>query len=1184
MRRKITGLAKGVFENRKPQILLAEEKIEETVLVGQCFRGTIHIESAGQVPFRGLAYADDERIEIPENSCGGTSYDLDYIVRGDLCTQAEELTGRFVLVTNGGDVELPYAFHLRLPVLLQEELPESFEALGLLAREQPELVLRLFESESFLKLPMMQEASLRSLYRCLRQSPDHRLGLEEFLVAAGAKEAVALSLDPGALSYDYSAGEKAGVLEVRKKGWGYCRLSVSCAGDFLRCGKEVWTSRDFQEDCCAIPLLFEEKALHRGKNSGSVTLSSGRGCVTVAVTVWKKEKQVASVRMETAYQRAFLQLGREMAFLYNGKPGQRERGTRVLSLLDSCDGYKKPDARGKLLKGEIFRELGRREDLKQLLDGVRAEIQRGRSEDTVAYLWFLYLEESLDRGRLSDGFLRMLSRMKEEEWNVPEVLPLLFRADTEWMDQPDRRLVRLKELHAQGKLTLLLKAEAAALFNRYPEMLTGLGSFERYILLYGTRYDYWNEAAARRFGALVAASREADGRYLQALKTLYERFPKEELLAGIVALLLRRGEARPEDYSWYLQGIKADLRLPELYEAYLETMPEESGEAIPELVLLYFSYNSPRKEKAREKLYRYILERPECRGRVEEMYARQMQTYALKALLQGRKNSRLAVLYRHMFIPEVLEEKTADLLTPLLYTEELHFEHPGIREVWLCYGALEEVFRYPVEVQEALVPVYATGARAVFLDEKGNRYTVTPMTRRPLMQQAETLLEACSRLAPEALPFRLDRLSCCLETPGSLSPEAAAKLLEWEALSPECRKKLQITLVEDSAGRSAEVLPLLRALKDSPELDRDSGRKLAECFILREEDGDAVQLLHDFGSRDFPPELLLELLRRQIKAIAYAYNQELFSLALSLYRRGSMNSVTLTYLCAYFNGGTEDMRTLLNTAVAGQALTRELPERLLTQLLFTENREGLEETAELYLRETDRPDRLVLHAYITVQCDRYFRGEERFTERLEQLVLEWARAERKPELLPCVCQLALLKSWSGASELEESRQMMAEKLLTNVYNRGLLFGFEKQFARFFPLPAELTDKTLIEYRGDSELTTEIGFRVLPREKDKPLSFAEMPQMYRGHYVKPVLLFADETLEAEIRVLKDGAWETVDRQRLTLPQEETEAGGGRFRHLNRILRAAERNENADWQEAVVDFGREDVVLKDYFDCR
>ena len=57
-------------------------------------------------------------------------------------------------------------------------------------------------------------------------------------------------------------------------------------------------------------------------------------------------------------------------------------------------------------------------------------------------------------------------------------------------------------------------------------------------------------------------------------------------------------------------------------------------------------------------------------------------------------------------------------------------------------------------------------------------------------------------------------------------------------------------------------------------------------------------------------------------------------------------------------------------------------------------------------------------------------------------------------------------------------------------------------------------------------------------------------------------------------------ETVDKGRLSL-SAGSEPRDNRFTHLNRILSEYGETDKEDWHEELLAFGKEDVLLKDYF---
>ena len=225
MKRKITQLAKGVMDAKTPEIHVLTEAVDVTVLCGQQGRGELSLTSTNGVSFRGLVYADDDRIELPENSYAAHSVQIPYILHAEDLRENTELTGKFALVTNAGDFQIPYHFHICRPILMEHDLPQNAEELGKLASQDPDMVMKLFQTEVFLQMPMFENDVLRALYINLRRSPDQKLALEEFLTACGAKEPVGLSLNETPRSYLFQDGIP-GEIAISKSGEGYSLISA----------------------------------------------------------------------------------------------------------------------------------------------------------------------------------------------------------------------------------------------------------------------------------------------------------------------------------------------------------------------------------------------------------------------------------------------------------------------------------------------------------------------------------------------------------------------------------------------------------------------------------------------------------------------------------------------------------------------------------------------------------------------------------------------------------------------------------------------------------------------------------------------------------------------------------------------------------------------------------------------
>ena len=192
--------------------------------------------------------------------------------------------------------------------------------------------------------------------------------------------------------------------------------------------------------------------------------------------------------------------------------------------------------------------------------------------------------------------------------------------------------------------------------------------------------------------------------------------------------------------------------------------------------------------------------------------------------------------------------------------------------------------------------------------------------------------------------------------------------------------------------------------------------------------------------------------------------------------------------------------------------TGDLEERLMAQMLFTGNTEHLDEVFERY--RTDRKStEVMVRAYITDRSAEYFlhgkmpdAGVFRY---LEMLFADTADRKRVPEIY----KLALTRYYAGLDSLTEEQAALAEEILYSLLDEGLCFPYYKNLARFIPVPEDVLDKAILEFRGKADGEYEIRSRILPGEEAfRP---EKLERMYQDLYVKRQVLFAGETWEYEV---------------------------------------------------------------------
>ena len=221
MRERINRLARGIVDTESPECVLKPAVIEETVRAGEAARGEFFVLSGNGLTVKGLVYSTDSRVRIPDNSFGGLRSRVAYEVDSELLADGEEIRGAFCLVTNGGEVKLPYVFRAEAGVsarmLSELKRPVDFARL---ARENMDLAARLFEYRDFPSAPFMQGLRARTVYEGLKGGRDRAGAVEEFMVAMDMKPAVEILVKEETRKYEERVGAFDDTLVIRKRNWG----------------------------------------------------------------------------------------------------------------------------------------------------------------------------------------------------------------------------------------------------------------------------------------------------------------------------------------------------------------------------------------------------------------------------------------------------------------------------------------------------------------------------------------------------------------------------------------------------------------------------------------------------------------------------------------------------------------------------------------------------------------------------------------------------------------------------------------------------------------------------------------------------------------------------------------------------------------------------------------------------
>ena len=1177
MKERINQLAHGAVQYEKPMITVTQSSIQDTVPEGMTQRAEIGVKSENGVPIRGFLYSSHARAYVRQDQIIGIKGQIGLEINAAGLTAGEQIRGQVQFVYNGGEMVLPYCFHIvKEKGTETKKTLETIQEFAALAKEEPAEALHFFSSERFLEMPFMKAGSDRTLYRGLMEGGSEERAMEEFLTAVGEKEPVRLSLAEGKGIFENPDKDTFGELIIEKNTWGYTALTMESDSPWLVLEKKRAFDFDFVENRMAVRYVLDEKQLHGGNNIGLITVSTASQRLTYEVYVKKGTRKTEKGRMRRADWFKLEQLYLEYQDkTYDDKLILAAMEGEVASLIK----HYPDELRLYLLRSWLHMEQNQGKQAEKLLSWVKEPIAKSRDTQLENYCLYLFLNAMLTGEEAAFVNMQKLVHKYFEE-NDSIILALLeLQVNPEYTKKPEMALEFLRRQFEKGSRSPLLYSMACRIFCHEPGLLHQMDAFEIMVFSYGAKRKIIGRDLLLRMLEIPVLQKQYLSVYFTMLTKLYEYEEEDALLGAICSLLIKTGSAGETYFPWYQKGVEKDLKLTSLYEYYLYSVPEEFDQSLPQPILMYYSYQNELDDKSRLLLYSNILKYHGIGSKIYESYSAQMEEFAISQLLEGRTSEKLVPLYATILHPDIVDEALAEGLPDLLFAKKITTAAPFAKRMIVRYPQLKKEISVPVKRGTACVPVYTKNTVILIEDAYGKRYSDSQIDAKPLMNDGR-LLKRCWELCPGHLMMRIAKAEDLEHAPIQTAEqlELAKGLLLEGALEEEYQQFLLSRVIEycysSNDGAALDCDSLFMEL-DAGKLSERERICVIEILIRSEYYTTAYQLVHTYGYDGIKMEHLLKLAVRMIQEKLYEKNDFLVGLCYYLFVHNQYNDGTLSYLAAFYNGLTHSMYKLLVKIRKSSADAKDLTERVLAQMMFTEQYEKMDQVYQWYSEGKQVLEEMRM-AYLVLKCDAYFMEREKVDPEkiraVEVLILqkEW-------EEIPSVCSFALLTLYSRQKRLAEKEKKIASEVIKLLTAEGLVLSCFLALAKEVVLPYELEGRVILEYRKDTVKRVAAEGRRLP---DGTYIKREMQQIYPGVFTKTFLLFEDEKVDLKLVGWKeDGSQETEER-RIT-GEHVYMRNGSRFEQLNQMMRFAHQKEWNRLEECLKEAEITDGIIEKLF---
>ena len=268
-----------------------------------------------------------------------------------------------------------------------------------------------------------------------------------------------------------------------------------------------------------------------------------------------------------------------------------------------------------------------------------------------------------------------------------------------------------------------------------------------------------------------------------------------------------------------------------------------------------------------------------------------------------------------------------------------------------------------------------------------------------------------------------------------------------------------------------------------------------------------LDLVRTNGIEPYDEKEVFRLCSNSIRESGYKEDDFLLYLSYEMFLKGQYDKVTLTYLAEFYCGDTRNMKKLWYVMQEYHIKTHKLSERIVTQVVFTENLFGEEDIFEDYYTSNIVYFRLK-QAYLAYVTREYLLFGREVKEDIFRIV---AIEAGKDEEMADVCKLALLEYYSSRS-YEEALKPILLKVLREMCEKQLVLPSFLSYPREWLREVQLYDKTMLLYRATAGNKVKLFYKYRKGKKESLGYRSEMlVPVFENLYVRQFVLFSDESI-------------------------------------------------------------------------
>lgn len=1177
MKEKIERFAGGEFEYEQPSLQISADEIAIRVEAGKQYEGSFTIgNSAGRI-MKGLLYSSNRLLTFNQTSFIGNEIIITYRFDATYLRPEDIIEGNIVIVSDCGEITLPFTAYLEAPAINTSigKIKDLLEFANLARMDWTE-AKKVFRSEDFERIILKNEEKYQVIYRNLLKSISTSQALEEFLIAVNKKTRINLCVDKTVLEYDVLNEDIFDKLIITKDHWGYAEIRVSTDAPFIMLEQKfLWADR-FIGNNHNITFTIKAAKLKPGINYGRIFIKTVHQTITVEIICrnrkeqTKVDKPVGRLRFNYDFTRTYLdfRIGRIDKAKYLQEIGS------LLSLIDEST-YGTVIKLLKLHAAILSDDRNTAALLLEELSAQEAAIRKNSVFEYCAYLylWALYRKDEDTISRVTDIIGRYYMR-ENFSWRI---LWFLLFTDKRYERNRYYKLADIKEQYDTGCRSPVLYYEALCVYNEEPYLLRELTDFEIQVMNFGIKNDCLTRDVAFQYIYLAGRLKYFNPVVFRGLTKLYKIYETEEILSTICGLLIKGCIRDKKYFEWFNKGVSAQLHITQLYEYFMYTVDENRMEVLPESLLYYFAYNNRLNDRQKAYLYANIIKNRQYIEHIYQMYYKSMESF-VKEQLEARKiGPNLAIIYMEFINEPELKSYYEKYLPDVMFTKELYCDNPNIVSAVVVHKELDEAQTVHLSEGKANVQLYTTDAHIFLVDSLGNRYAVSiDYVLKPLLKPEDFTEFSMDYENHTGLLLYLFDYCRANRIVNEEAINLRKKALSIPGLKERYYIECLLTLIEYyNENYNADLLEYYLMKLDLSKV-KESGRiKYLEYMVVRGYYNKALEALNYFGTEGIPVQRLLKLCSGWITYSGLETKEDLLLyLCYDIFTQGKYDEAILHYLVKYYNGSIRDMLNLWHVAKDFGMDTRDLEERLLAQILFTE--EDMEDKYEVFLKYyRNVTNHMLVKAFLTYNAYGYLVHDRFIDDDIFPIIRRELYYEDNPITL-----LAWLKYNSCCTSLSDNDKAFISYHIDRLERQGVILPFFKKYKDLIKLPERILYRYYVDYRTDPKKQVFIHYRL--KNSGNGFITERMPNVFLGIHVKEFMLFYNESFEYYITEESNDEVRETGYKLLCYEDEDKPRENTKYSRINMMLKALDKADKTALLEMMDEYVVSEYIINECYE--